>query len=965
MFRCASLFRLVSCWIAFDFSRVLAAPQSDNSETSAPIPEPAQDSSKKPNDECYFCLVQHAYPDPDVPGNNPDNSVRDCSTTRKYKVDKKYVIVIENELAYSFIAKVSFATNQIETNKGNNAFSFMDITLEGSDTKVHAVNSQIYAPPLKSGNNFMESNRKERQFLEILLFFFLNKERREKIPAEVITHCAISKYFNEYCSVLDYLLVNLDGWCYFIRAYLLAMKVTSNGDQPTETNKGDQPTETNVLDLFEKISDFEKISSKYLLDNIQHILSLERFKLAVYESVDQPDKVDVKAVFETLQLLAIAVSKFSKDNFVSEENQVVSLIKQGLMKLLYTILKKLKSKGSTSSTQQVDAAASTKPPVDLTDVTRAMFLPTVFSAFSLFSPAEISKLDRDLFKNLVLTTFESQLFYLFEIDRIHGSNEELGILGLDSLSECRENMKNSKGFISTHFRFGRKVWIHFGIKTIDRIVSTLGESLFPVFWECIRTYVIVSGGDGILMTFEGKSAEAKNSTLFLKLRCGFWNLTDLTKIGNVVFYEGEIEMQSENENNADAPVFLRLFANSYNMNVLVSETSAIVLFYKKKEDDESNKLIKALPNRLCAKPFDIQEDSKKGLLCSKKVESCIQEMLNQDCYKVTLLISLDVDMIDYCLEIMDLNNFDFGTGICERNKNRKKAIEQICECLIRLSQTCENFRELHFEILGDENRQTEDAINNMLKKIKLKTLDITSSVLNINGRASTIIDVITSNQYMMNNLEYIEIKPFVLDDKGFKLLMGAPLKKISMMYGNSYFNNPRFDKAFKSLCEKECLQEIEVYFSTTCEFRTGALNLIRSIHLERFTVWCDNFSRCKEIFSELVHREDDEMQNAGNIQKSICLANSVFFSYYACTDQYGRLVSNEADKTGNKQVGNELVETRSSDISHGFKKEILDLFENDILSSFSGAQAFGSHAMCGGHITQKGSPMVRRCLSVN
>lgn len=187
-----------------------------------------------------------------------------------------------------------------------------------------------------------------------------------------------------------------------------------------------------------------------------------------------------------------------------------------------------------------------------------------------FSVTEIYKLNVDEL-HLLQDYFEYFLRSALEIKPILTCGEVVGCMyGDEKVRRVEEAMRGYEGFLIRHCVKDEevKVWIHFGSKSVERMNGDLTKAFLPIFWRALRNYVVLLGGNGILVTFGDEtpeklicdvthsgefSVEVRHSGEFSVKKCGYWNLNDPKLEGQLVFSKAE-EMKivfKENVNSMD------------------------------------------------------------------------------------------------------------------------------------------------------------------------------------------------------------------------------------------------------------------------------------------------------------------------------------------------------------------------------------------------------------------------------
>lgn len=461
----------------------------------------------------------------------------------------------------------------------------------------------------------------------------------------------------------------------------------------------------------------------------------------------------------------------------------------------------------------------------------------VFFSFLLyFSPAESYNLhskEFGLFKALI----EHYLFSTLGFQPMSDSNEVLGVLDKEENTSRYTALRNSESFIGMHFKFGRKFWIHFGYNTIQRINENVSKNYLRMFWRVLRIYVVREGGDGILMTFgselpqyRGETAPRQSTNLdnsediaetfdkplerFPIMQSGFWNLVDPTLEGNVVFHAGtkmEIVQSSFNPN-----LFVLEIDGKNNLLCPGWETrSQIVLFYESKAaKDGQIPLIKALPGCMVSVSFDLMDKSGKAFDLYK-IKAILTKMCVLNLFKVSVLFSSNTVASPSTL----IKYYTCGCKAwCQpfKHKNESEAISIICEALNHLSEQQKTFRELSLELIqmNKENKFTE-----LLNKLNLTSLQCINLCFDTSCDTQ-ICDLslsnIRHNKFMKDNLNYLDIFPWVVNNDFHHLLLEAPLKKVSLLVDDYFYRNRILQNLFKGLAQKtnRHLLDLELYFNT-------------------------------------------------------------------------------------------------------------------------------------------------------
>lgn len=573
--------------------------------------------------------------------------------------------------------------------------------------------------------------------------------------------------------------------------------------------------------------------------------------------------------------------------------------------------------------------------------------------FYLFTVGDIYEVDFVRAKQ-VAEHFKEYLVLLFGQPAIRELLTQLGVILQERETEFKDILMSSEGFISKHFMFSRCVWVHFGENTIRIFKSKFNKEMLPVFCACLRMYVILLGGDGILMTFQNGPtreimAEDGVQNVIQDVRCGYWNLNDLTTNGNIVFLEGKeltIRRHKIIVNNVIYEFVILFCDNMAIQNFDQEQSSEIVLFYsdKNKKINELNTLFEALPGCLFSRSFRIEDAS--------AVTDSLKKKPVLDFYKATLIFGskiFDSQIDSLCDPNTSLSDFNKTLSSIINPSFSSPEIERICSLLIDLSMTQKTFRELHIELIG---RVLCKPITEMIEKIMLKTLTYKYFMSSSIERTSQIFEAIHKNEYMRNNLKYFYIFPSVSPLSLSKVVENAPLHKLSRVFCKSFLAAPEFRKALKSLKKKNTLQDMVLYLEDREMFSKEAIKIFRDIKLFRFSLMGTS-TGIQQSVNYLFAEKKNGVSILSKLGNSVI---SVSFSYYEPLT-YKEFYFFRREDLANANANEQLQPTRPIVFSaflneHGescLKNKDLDLW-NEMGTNNS---------------AQKGCAFVERYLSVN
>lgn len=450
----------------------------------------------------------------------------------------------------------------------------------------------------------------------------------------------------------------------------------------------------------------------------------------------------------------------------------------------------------------------------------------------LFLPSEFYDLYLDEFVFLP-DYFE---FYLRSVLKIRSISTSEGVVGKISATEpesISRVLEQSESFLVRYFKEDRKVWIHFGLNTIQKLRENVDKAFLHVFWRALRNYAVLLGGDGILMTFEDKNEVADNpasrnpDSLCIRIKkCGFWNLVDPCVEGKVVFTKGQRMiinkvLQIVELNVRKYQIFLEIDGKSNFVCPCTQQRSEIVIFYEdtKSKEKESN-LFTYLPGCMVSESFDIMNSSGTEFDL-RKIKEIEQRMLALDPVKVSVLFGgnprLNMSQLEksqtLCECFRERNPFSRTETILFVHKNLEEAFSKICFVLKRLSRRKQSFRELSLDFFHG-NLLTD--FKELVKVLRLTTLKynylgfIEEPTFN-----NSILCAMSRNRFIKHNLQYLETVPLleVPDLEAGSIFETAPLKKIVLFQcAKDIDYNLYFESLFKMWIKTRVLQEMELYF---------------------------------------------------------------------------------------------------------------------------------------------------------
>ena len=597
---------------------------------------------------------------------------------------------------------------------------------------------------------------------------------------------------------------------------------------------------------------FSKLIVENLVRTTYYLISNFVLRDAIKRAKEYPEKVDIKLFFETFVLFGEIFKTVKNQGYQTDSAKAV-IFKTELLELLAKL-------GSRSSIQNIKSKKNTPNKVKVLELFFKSFsnmkinrnkvleyklalhhkhkiknaeIQAYFAIIYQFSPSEFYDLYLDEFVYLP-DYFEYYLRTTLGCLYISTSEGVVGQISKDNVENISQVLKQSDSFLIRHFRLDKKVWIHFGLKTIQRIHNKIDKDYLPIFWRALRNYVVLLGGDGILMTFEDKpsrdSTDTNTNGINVRIRkSGFWNLIDPSLEGRVVFTKGskmaikkvavlvvgdmhiyEIFLEIDEKNN--------IFCTCW------QHRPEIVLFYKDIQNkDGENDLIKSLPGCMVSKSFDIADQS--GIeIDLEKIKAVEVKMQELDPFKISVFFGGNRD---FTISLLDKTTKDCNCFKIRKpslhpdatlfsHNNKKEAFRKICSALKRLSNEKQNFRELSLEFF---HKDLISEFANLLKKIKLVALRYSYQGFNNYNFTKKVLSAMSKNKFMMENLKYLDMLPSLKtsDLEPGNIFETAPLKKITLkisIHDSDHHPVVNSDFMLKSLLDslinRKCLEEMEL-----------------------------------------------------------------------------------------------------------------------------------------------------------
>ena len=403
-----------------------------------------------------------------------------------------------------------------------------------------------------------------------------------------------------------------------------------------------------------------------------------------------------------------------------------------------------------------------------------------FYIISSFTPSEFY----DLVDLEEFTYLEEYLDYYLStflgFECVLASTSECGTIPFRSKIEIFMTLQDSGSFLVKHFVVDKKVWIHFGCSTMKIINEQPNKAFIYIFWRVLRNYVVLLGGDGILMTFEdgekvnNPAEETPESAIFKLRSCGYWNLIDPEVEGKVVVHKGKSMKIVYNEEKCHN-IILEIDGSNNLMPLYSKSSPEIVVFYRSREmkRNETCDLIRALPGCIFSEAIEIGHDTGDDFDSEKIKKACEQMCGYEDILKVSILFDLPRNR-NTSYEIPLDTNEPNKQIIRDDSENvvisRPTARNMICSALLKLNEEKKNFRELSIEAFQDDY---DRGFAELLEKLELTSLHYSSQFASrysifFNSsycKNAQILAAITENKFMKENLEHFScFPPFDIDE---------------------------------------------------------------------------------------------------------------------------------------------------------------------------------------------------------
>ena len=446
-----------------------------------------------------------------------------------------------------------------------------------------------------------------------------------------------------------------------------------------------------------------------------------------------------------------------------------------------------------------------------------------FYIISSFKPSEFYDLDLEEFTYLE-EYFEYYLSTFLGFECVSASNSECGTISYMSIDKILKVLQDSGSFLVKHFVIDKKVWIHFGCNTMRIISEQPNKAFIYIFWRVLRNYVVLLGGDGILMTFEdgekvnNPAEETPESAIFKLRSCGYWNLIDPEVEGKVVVHKGKSMKIVYNEEKCHN-IILEIDGSNNLMPLYSKSSPEIVVFYRSREmkRNETCDLIRALPGCIFSEAIGIANGTGDDFDLAKIKKACKQMFRYDDILKVSILFYLAkyrrtfFKRPSYTNELFKQIRRYFlkHVGISRLTA----ALNRICSALLKLNKKNKNFRELSIEAVKDDY---DEGFAELLKKLKLTSLHFVQFGLTYSesshenhSRNTQILAAITENKFIKENLEHFScFPPFDTNQIASNHISQLiRLKKISL----SVHNENCFDFLITVLEKNANLVEIELH----------------------------------------------------------------------------------------------------------------------------------------------------------
>ena len=592
---------------------------------------------------------------------------------------------------------------------------------------------------------------------------------------------------------------------------------------------------------------FSSLNAKVLKNIVQHLIENGAFQCAINSALNGFSNVDAGLFSEVFRLFFDILLNL-KPNDDKDESEKLTAFNFKLMKLWV----KLGSNGLVKSEDQENGLRTKirlmKSFMHLFvndkdnlvnqgyDEKSVLLTKAYFAIIYQFTPSEFYALSLDELAYLP-DYFEYFLRSTLGFQHISTSRKMIGQISKENVQNIREILEQSESFLIKQFKLDKKVWIHFGHKTIKIIHEKIGKDYLPVFWRTLRNYVALLGGNGILMTFEDTSSRGptgtnETNTIVRIKRSGFWNLTDPSLEGKVVFTKGHKMAISEvdrllDENTRIHKIFLEIDGRNNFLCSCWQNRPEIVLFYEDmKGKQEENDLIRSLPGCMVSEAFDIADRSGTEFDL-EKIKAVEEKMHKLNPLKISVFfggnpestLSLIEKIMGPCSCFKEINAFYYREASLFGHRNKKEAFRRICSALKRLSNENPNFRQLSIEFY--HNDLISEFVK-LLKEIKLTGLRYFYQGYDGDNFTEKVLSAISKNKFMNENLEYFDTFPLIQlsDLKSGNIFETAPLKRISItQYEEILYYDPAFESLLEILMKKNKLQEFEF------DFRKPRLNL--------------------------------------------------------------------------------------------------------------------------------------------
>ena len=570
------------------------------------------------------------------------------------------------------------------------------------------------------------------------------------------------------------------------------------------------------INYFQKY--FVNLSNNNLKRVIHNLISNTTFSKATEQAKDLPESIDVKVFLNTFISFGIIFNK------LKPEHSSVKVQRSFLLdfkKRLEEIFKELFYIFSSGAGEEERAQA------------KMLVCEEFLTIMHQFTPLEFYNLYLEEYL-YVFGCFDYYLRSALGFRHILTSEDAVGRITGKKAENIKELLKRSEGFLVKHFRKDKKVWIHFGLMTLRNIYKAINRESLPKFWSGLRNYVVVMGGDGILMTFEeepsGKSPtnDALDTHIRIK-QCGFWNLVDPNLSGKVVLIKNSTKNIVIREFQSVSEVFLEIDGQNNYQCPCYEKCSKIILFYKDRDykHNQREDLVKALPVSAVSETFIISNQTSTQFLL-EQTELVTNIMLQKKPFKVSVVLCSNPKL-----------DFSVGNDIYE-------TIFNIRYTLLVLSFRNKNFRELSLEF--DNIYYIQNFIP-LLQILRLTTLKFSYFHSNSFKFYKKVFQAIAKNKFMMRNLKYFDMFPILniqnLNKTCFsinlarRILEKAPLKRISLVLPEPDSKcNRSFQSLMKTWKKKGILQELELYLlKSHLSFSNKTIKCLKEMKLLSLSIY--------------------------------------------------------------------------------------------------------------------------------